>query len=93
VRRCRALDASGVVGEPEPDAQVHQAGRSVSVVRTIHVKLDSGDITTLRQHLPEMRLEDAVRHVLDVWMDDRLGPSPDDALAMLEDADDAGTDG
>lgn len=92
MRRCRALDAPGVVGEPEPDAPVPAAGRGVSVVRTIHVKLDSGDITTLRQHLPEMRLEDAVRHVLDVWMDDRLGPSPEDTLAMLEDADDAGAD-
>lgn len=66
-----------MVGEPEPDAQVPQAGRSVSVVRTIHVKLDSGDILMLQRHLPEMRLDDAVRHILDVWMDDRMGPPPD----------------
>lgn len=62
------------------------------VYRIVHVKLDAGDVHVLREHLPEMRLEDAVRHVLDIWVDARMGPSPDDALAMLEDQPDAGAD-
>lgn len=65
----------------------------MTVHRVVHVNLDGGDVTTIRHELPEMTLTDAVRHIVDVWMDARLGPSPDDAVAMLEDAEDAGADG
>lgn len=94
------------MGKPDPDAPLPAAGRGVKVLRVVHVRLDNGDVATIRQYLPEMRLDDAVRHILDVWIDDRMGPSPEDALAMLEvkvarledevamleDADDAGAD-
>jgi hypothetical protein len=72
---------------------VQRPGGGVTVHRVVHVNLDGGDVATIRHELPEMSLTDAVRHIVDVWMDARLGPSPDDAVAMLEDAEDAGADG
>ncbi len=92
MRRCRALDAPGVVGEPDPDAPLPAEGRGVKVLRVVHVRLDNADVATIRQYLPEMRLEDAVRHILDAWIDDRMGPMPEDQPPMLEDADHAGAD-